>query len=90
MSREMGTCGVDVREPDVDLVKTAMRLGWSVGLAFLGEAFTFAHLDRISDYSLSKPYQRLFFYESATSNQRIVWGEIYKNIANELVFINGL
>ena len=69
---DWGMCGVDVGNPSDKLISTAIALGWSVGIAQ-----TFAHLDRIADYSHSKSYQRLYFYQGVSSGPREYWQAQY-------------
>ena len=71
-SVDYGACGVDVANPTDKLISTAMALGWSVGIAQ-----NFAHLDRIADYSQSKTYQRLFYYEGVSLGPQEHWNEQY-------------
>jgi len=70
-----GTCGIDVANPSDRLIKVAMALGWSVGIAQ-----TFVHLDRIADYSQLKNYQRLYFYSAVSLGPREHWTQVYPQI----------
>lgn len=72
---DYGCCGVDVRNPSNKLISTAIALGWSVGISN-----GFSHLDRIADYSLSKTYQRLFFYTGVSLGPREHWSQEYPEI----------
>ena len=72
---DYGACGVDVANPPERLIRTAIALGWSVGVAQ-----KFAHLDRIADYSQSKTYQRLYYYDGVSLGPREHWNEVYPQI----------
>ena len=77
-----GCCGVDVLNPDMDLITKALETGWSVGLSYVAGKIQFAHLDRIADYSELKNYQRLFFYDNAPDDQMTLWNERFVEILN--------
>ncbi len=74
---DYGCCGIDVANPPDRLIRIAIALGWSVGISQ-----TFAHFDRVADYSLLKNYQRLFFYPAVSLGPREYWNRVYPEIQN--------
>lgn len=77
---ESGCCGVDVSNPDEKLIKLAMRFNWSIGISYDENKIGFVHLDRVSDYSKLKDYQRLFFYDNTPEEGREFWTDFFHQI----------